>query len=206
MRSTLVLCLVSLLVATPFTAWASSETTGRETVLLCEACRDPQEYPRDFGNYVFNQTTGADPALTMSEANQVLVCNAAGQWAMVDLDFVLTSTGLLFQFGWIAMNLSLPSSDIRISVQDAAGTMTSYSVFSYSPPLAVGDEAFSPVSDTDTTTDPAPQIEPEDEPTSSVGGGEYYSTPEDLNAGWSTDGAFFWFPSGSSSEVPNDLE
>jgi hypothetical protein len=200
---------VTLLAGTPFTAWASDDITGREPILLCEACRDPYDHPRDFGNYVFNQTTGDNPTLTMAEANQVLVCNEAGQWAMVDLDFELTSTGLMFQFGWIAMNLSVPSSDIRISVQDPAGIMTSYNVFSYSPPLAVGDEAYSPASDTDSSTDPAPQIESEgdeDESVSSGGGGEYYSTSGDLNAGWSTDGAFFWFPSSSTSEFPNDLE
>lgn len=191
MRSLVTLAV--LLVASPALATST---------LICDSCRSPYEFPKDYGNYLYNQVFGPDASLSISEANQVKICNPSGQWAMVDIDMILGSTGLDIDGGLLGFAVNVPTGELRIKVQDPAGTMTEYDVFWNSPPLDVGGEPYeSPTEEATVTSDPEPtSSDPvESTGTTSGGGGEYYSYTY-----WGVDGTWYWYY--DTGEFANDLE
>lgn len=146
MRSLLLTALI--LIATPLAADITS--------VYCGACRDVYAHPQDFGNFGYNLVFGDSPVLTLSEGNQMKVLNGSGQWAIVDLDFVIENYSLTFSIGFLTYSFAAPTGAIRIAVQDPAGRMTTYEVFASSSDLIVGDggtQQQDSTSTTPTTTD-----------------------------------------------------
>ena len=67
--------------------------------IVCDACRDPHQYPDDFINFGFNQVYGPDGWLTPAQADDFFVTNLDGQTVYIDMDFLFIGIGLLL-FLW----------------------------------------------------------------------------------------------------------
>jgi hypothetical protein len=107
--------------------------------ILCNACRSVDDYPRDYGNYAYNQVLGDHPTLSLEEGSRVKVKNPQGDWAIVDLAFVLDQTGLSLSILILSYSFIVPDGTIQIRVQDPDGETLTYEVFVESPDLRVGD-------------------------------------------------------------------
>jgi len=123
------------------------------TEIRCDPCRSVDDYPRDYGNYAYNQVLGDHPTLSLAEGSRVKVKNPQGDWAIVDQAFVLEGTGLSLSILVLSYSLVVPDGTIRIRVQDPDGEMLTYEVFVESPDLRVGDgtQTGTTESNTDTT-------------------------------------------------------
>jgi hypothetical protein len=182
------LLLVSLLLCS-FALWA-------DPAALCQGCRDPQLYPQDYGNFVFNEVFGDTPTVSIVEANQILVTNPQGQWAVVDLNFEAMEIGFSLNLLIVGTEFTMLTGRIQIEVQDPYGTMTVYYVFANSPELVVGDG----------TIESDPVAEPDDADSGSAdttsttsAGGEYTSYTY-----WGVDGTWYWYY--EQTEFANALE
>lgn len=141
MRKLLLLALLAI--CTP--AWADPS-------LYCTACRDVYGYPMDFGNYAYNEVLGASPSLPMADGGRLIVVNPAGQWAVVDMSFILDPIGISLSLLVVSWSVHLPDGRVSIRVQDPRGDTTDYYVFSGTPDLLVGDGSAG-------TTQPEPEAE-----------------------------------------------
>lgn len=121
--------------------------------LICEDCRNPALYPMDFGNFVFNQVFGSNAWVPISEGGRIEVRNLNGQWAVVDLDYVLQTSGLTINLGFLSIGLIAPTGLIQIKVQTASGALMTYEVFVNSPDLIVGAGNTQTFSDADADAD-----------------------------------------------------
>ena len=114
-------------------------------------------FPQDYGNYAFNEAylnaQNPDDVLPIFSASAIVV-NPQAQYAMVYINRVMDSSGVLIGFnpGVLSYQVPFPSPYVQIFVQDPWGTSTVYAVLANSPPLAVG-ESFEPL-------DPAPEPDP----------------------------------------------
>ena len=120
--------LSTILFSTP--AWSAA--------ILCADCRHPDQYPKDYGNFAYNQVFGSGAWLTLSQGDRIQVRNPAGQWAYVDLNFVMDDSPMTVLLGWLSLTLMAPTGAIEISVQSAVGGIFTYSVLIGSPDLQVG--------------------------------------------------------------------
>ena len=125
--------LVVISIAVSMSAWADLPTVH------CGACRSVYDHPRDFGNYTFNEVLGDTPSLSLFEGSRVKVVNPQGEWAVVDLAFVLEQTGLSLSILVLSYSVIVPDGTILIRVLNPAGYMTEYDVFAEAPDLLVGD-------------------------------------------------------------------
>lgn len=87
--------------------------------IMCDACRDPEEYPEDYANFAFNQIYGPDAWLSFEQADDFFVTNLDNQTVYVDVDFVfdgLTIHGFEFPL-WptyvVQITLALPDGDLH---------------------------------------------------------------------------------------------
>ena len=117
----------------------SGSVIADSLVIPCDACRSVYDYPKDYGNYAYNQVLGDHPTLSVVEGARMQVKNPQGDWAIVDLAFVLEQTGLNLSILILSYSLILPDGTIRIRVQDPRGSLSTYDVFAESPDLLVGD-------------------------------------------------------------------
>lgn len=172
-----------------------SSAVWADPAALCQGCRDPGLYPQDYGNFVFNEVFGETPTLSLVDANQIVVTNPQGQWAMVDLNFEVTDTGINLNLLLIGTEFTMLTGRIQIEVQDPYGNMTVYYVFANSPELAVGDGTIE--------SDPVAESEPDDadsgSTTTTSSGGEYTSYTY-----WGVDGTWYWYY--EQTEFANALE
>lgn len=164
-----------------------SSALWADPAALCQGCRDPQLYPQDYGNFVFNEVFGDTPTVSIVEANQILVTNPQGQWAVVDLNFEAMEIGFSLNLLIVGTDFTMLTGRIQIEVQDPYGTMTVYYVFANSPELVVGDGTIE--------SDPVAESEPDDADSGSAdttattsSGGEYTSYTY-----WGVDGAWYWY-------------
>ena len=162
----------------------------------CGACRDVYQHPTDFGNFAFNLVFGDQPLLTMADGSQVKIWNPAGQWAIVDLNFVLQYEGLSFSIVFLTINLIAPTGTIQIQVQDPKGQMTEYEVFASSSDLIVGEGSL------EATTETA-SPESEDSTLSYSSGGVGSSTG---SGGGSYNTSYYWYWSSPDSFITNTNE
>jgi len=162
----------------------------------CGACRDVYLHPTDFGNFAFNLVFGDQPLLTMADGSQVKIWNPAGQWAIVDLNFVLQEEGLSFSIVFLTINLIAPTGTIQIQVQDPKGQMTEYEVFASSSDLIVGEGSAG------TTTEPA-TTDSEDATSSGSSGGVGSSSG---SGGGSYDSTYYWYWSSPYSFITDTNE
>ncbi len=125
--------------------------------LICEDCRNPALYPMDFGNFVFNQVFGSNAWVPISEGGRIEVRNLNGQWAVVDLNYVLQTSGLTINLGFLSIGLIAPTGLIQIKVQTASGALMTYEVFVNSPDLIVGAGNTQTFSDADADVESAEQ-------------------------------------------------
>jgi len=180
--------LTAILIILSPTVWADP------IELLCSDCRDVYDQPIDFGNFAFNQVFGDTPFLSFKEGDKVIVWNTDGQWALVNLDFIVSQTSLSFSLLFISYDLRAPNGEIRIQVQDPRGTLTEYRVIASSPDLTVGEATPTVTPPLDTSTaepsEPSESVEPEPvEPVISdekEGGGG--GTTD-----WGHEGAYYWY-------------
>ncbi len=126
--------------------------------LICADCRDPELHPMDFGNFAYNQVFGSQAWLSPSQGNRIEVRNLQGQWAMVDLNFILQESGLTINMGFLSFSVITPTGSIEIKVQNASGVVITYEVFTGTPDLQVGVLTNEPP----TPTTPQVQISAED--------------------------------------------
>lgn len=86
--------------------------------IVCDECRDPHEFPDDYGNFAFNQIFGPDAWLTVEQADDFFVTNLDNQRVYVDVDFVFNGMDIVgmqvpiwptFQ---VQITLALPNGDL----------------------------------------------------------------------------------------------
>lgn len=109
------------------------------TSVVCELCRDVYAHPEDFANHAYNQVFGDNPTLSFSEGDILKVVAPNGQWAIVDLNYILQPTGLSLNIIVLSYSVSLPDGKIEMVVQDPRGGFSRYQAFTQSPDLLVGD-------------------------------------------------------------------
>lgn len=105
--------------------------------IVCEDCRDPNEYPDDFVNFAFNQIYGRDAWLSFEQADDFYITNLENQTVYADIDFVLL--GLGFQ----GLRLPFwPTYLVQITLALPDGTMYTAlrSVFLTSLPVPSSDD------------------------------------------------------------------
>lgn len=61
--------------------------------VVCEDCRDAQQYPADYVNFAFNQLYGPDAWMTYDQADDFFITNLDQQTVYVDVDFVFLGLG-----------------------------------------------------------------------------------------------------------------
>jgi len=61
--------------------------------IVCEDCRDADQYPDDFVNFAFNQIYGPDAWLSFEQADDFYITNLENQTVYVDVDFLLLGLG-----------------------------------------------------------------------------------------------------------------
>lgn len=87
--------------------------------ILCDACRDPHDYPDDYANFAFNQIYGPDAWLTFEQADDFFVTNLDNQKVYVDADYVFTGFNLqgfyvpLWPLFIMQIQLALPNGDLH---------------------------------------------------------------------------------------------
>lgn len=87
--------------------------------ILCDACRDPHEFPEDYANFAFNQIYGPDAWLTFEQADDFFITNLHNQTVYVDADFVFTGLNLqgiqipLWPLNLIQITLALPNGNLH---------------------------------------------------------------------------------------------
>ncbi len=139
------IALLALLISGP--AWAQLAE------ITCNDCRDVYTYPKDFGNYAFNQVLGSQPTVSLAVGGRLIVKNNQNQKAVVDLAYVLSSTGITLDFGIFSLLLPVPAGEVQVLVQDPRGNRTKYFVLTNSPDLKVG-------ADKPPATPPSPTYQP----------------------------------------------
>ncbi len=136
----------------------SNVALAAPTPVSCSLCRDVYQHPEDYANHAYNQVFGENPTLSMAEGDLMKIVAPNGQWAIVDLNFILQPTGLSFNIIVLSYSVSLPDGKIEMVVQDPRGGFSNYQAFTQSPDLIVGDG-------TEPATSPTETVEqPEDEP------------------------------------------
>ncbi len=133
-------------------------------VIPCNACRSVDDHPRDYGNYAYNQVLGEHPTLSLEEGSRVQVVNPQGDWAIVDLAFVLEQTGLSFSILVLSYSVIIPDGTIRIRVQDPDGETLTYEVFTDSPDLRVGDGSQTILTEAESESEEPDPIMPDKSP------------------------------------------
>lgn len=146
MRSALILILCLIGNA----AW-SAETTQ----VSCSQCRDVYQHPEDYGNFAYNSVFGSNPTLSFTDGDIVRVIAPNGQWAIVDLNFVLEPLGLSVNIVILNYAIAVPNGRIQMVIQDPRGDITTREVYALSPDLMVGDG---------TVTQPPPPPPPAPDP------------------------------------------
>lgn len=120
------------------TAWAEP------TSVACDLCRDVYQFPDDYANHAYNQVFGEDPVLSFIEGDTMLVVATNGQWAIVDLNYILEPTGWSLSILILSHAISIPNGRIEMIVQDPRNTISSFQAFTHSPDLLVGDGSTPP--------------------------------------------------------------
>lgn len=112
---------------------ASANLQAQQLELTCLECRHPTVHPSDFGNYALNEARRPNNGYTYDQLDLIKVINGLGEWAMVDLDFANLTIPV------INIPVPIPSGDINITVTDANGNVTLYTIRGdIGGPLAVG--------------------------------------------------------------------
>ena len=163
---------------------ASSVMAADLTHVSCMQCRDVYQHPEDYGNFAYNSVFGDDATVSIADGDIMKVEGPNGQWAVVDLNFVLEQTGLSLNITFLSYAVSLPNGQIQMVTQDPRGKVTVRYAFILSPDLKVGDGTPPP------PTAPLTQQQAEDYraqlPQTSSGGGPV-GTP------CCQSGEFYWY-------------
>ena len=133
-------------------AWSASPTS-----IKCAECRDVYKHPEDYGNFAYNSVFGSRATLGAAQGDLVKVIGPGGQWAIVDLNFVMQSTGLSVNIYFLHYAVALPNGRIQMVIQDPKGNITIREVYSRSPDLVVGNgvpASSAPEPEPATTTQP----------------------------------------------------
>jgi hypothetical protein len=57
--------------------------------VLCDQCRDPNDFPRDYRNFAYNQLFAPDAWMTYSQGDFFQVLNPQGQYVFIDMNMDL---------------------------------------------------------------------------------------------------------------------
>jgi hypothetical protein len=116
--------------------------------VTCSECRDPKTNWLDYGNFAYNQVFGAKATLGLSEGSKMTVVNPQERWALVDLDFVLESSGLTAMLGFLSLEIPSVPEAVQITVYTDTGEVFSSKAIPNGLSLIVGE----PVADTGTSS------------------------------------------------------
>ena len=106
--------------------------------IKCLQCRDPQLYPKDYGNFAFNQVFGENSWVSLSQGNLLKISNRADRWAMVDLNHTLIYTPININLGIISTEFVMFSPEISIAVYSDTGNKHTYAAIPSGSNLIVG--------------------------------------------------------------------
>lgn len=67
---------------------------GPHMQVLCESCRNPAFYPRDYRNFAYNQVFGDMSWMTVGMADFFYVTNMNGQTVSIDMNMDYTGIGI----------------------------------------------------------------------------------------------------------------
>ena len=124
------LCPIFLLCCNP--AWSGL------IEVACEECRNPEEYPRDFGNQAVNQLFGCKRWLTLAQGDQLKITNLNGESAMVDLNLVVMSLNFIINTTQIPAPNLFHAGTIQVLVYTKNRTVLDYRIHTALAPLDVG--------------------------------------------------------------------
>jgi hypothetical protein len=86
---------------------APANAQGSGLNILCEACRDPERFPRDYRNFAYNQVFGPEGWMTYDQGDFFSVTNLRGDSVSIDMNLELliigiplTELGLPFDLGF----------------------------------------------------------------------------------------------------------
>lgn len=114
--------LIILLLLSPMAAELSLAQTSPITI-VCEACRDPIEYPDDFVNFGFNQVYGPDAWLDFEQADDFYLINLAGDLVYVDIDYLFLGIGFkglrlpFWPTNKLQITLALPNGKLYVAIR-----------------------------------------------------------------------------------------
>lgn len=128
MRSTLlIICML-----TSLNVWADM------VEVLCSACRDPDEFPRDYGNTAYNQVFGQSGWMSLDQADKILITNLNNRWAVVDVNFVLVPLKTSVRFPFLSIEVMVPTEEIALTVFTDTGHVERYRTMISGRDLIVG--------------------------------------------------------------------
>jgi hypothetical protein len=96
--------------------------------IMCDACRDPEEYPEDYANFAFNQIYGPDAWLSFEQADDFFVTNLENRTVYIDVDFVFDGLNMggiqlpLWPTYLVQITLALPNGDLHKLVRSVFQT------------------------------------------------------------------------------------
>lgn len=110
------------------------------TPVSCSLCRDVYQHPEDYANHAYNQVFGENPTLSFAAGDLLKIVAPNGQWAIVDLNYIIQPTGLSLNIIILSYSISLPNGKIEMVVQNPRGGFSRYQAFTHSPDLIVGPD------------------------------------------------------------------
>jgi hypothetical protein len=108
--------------------------------IKCLDCRDPQLYPKDYGNFAFNQVFGENSWISLSQGSLLKISNRTDRWAMVDLNHTLLYTPININLGIISSEFLMFSPEISITVYTDTGDRFRYPAIPSGSDLIVGEQ------------------------------------------------------------------
>ena len=106
--------------------------------VACEECRNPEEYPRDFGNQAFNQLFGCNQWLTLAPGDQLKIINLNGESAIVDLNSVVTGLNFTINTTQFPIPTLFHAGTIQVLVYTKNRNVLDYRIHTALAPLDVG--------------------------------------------------------------------
>lgn len=126
-----------LLLLLPLAADVCVAQTNAMTI-VCEDCRDANDYPDDYINFAFNQLYGPDAWLSYEQADDFFITNLDNQTVYVDVDFLFLGIGFeglrlpVWPTYLLQFTLALPDGTLYIALR---------SIFQTSLPVPSSDDS-----------------------------------------------------------------
>lgn len=119
--------LLFVLLFSPFAADLSLAQANAFTI-VCDECRDPDDYPDDYVNFAFNQVYGPDGWMNFDQADDFFIANLANQRVYVDIDFLMLGIGVeglrlpFWPTNLVQVRLALPNGNLYTALRSVFQT------------------------------------------------------------------------------------